>query len=196
MPDCGCDLMDGLIDLLVRFFFVLFFFYFHFVLVSVQVSDAVEPRVMSTNRKREIFVTCPLVSASPALEMQSAAVAARFYMEIMLEKCVSFSMKAPAALTVNKSLSRETLVSLRVFICLASVSSLSSISLLTGRHRELKEKRELGRIEDIVPARWGTISWISFNSRSWWYKVHRPIDLLHILEIYINKICGLSELFE
>merc|ERR1712063_231436 len=70
-------------------------------------SDAVEPRVMSTNRKREIFVTCPLVSASPALEMQSAAVAARFYMEIMLEKCVSFSMKAPAALTVNKSLSRE-----------------------------------------------------------------------------------------
>ena len=158
MPDCGCDLMDGLIDLLVRFFFFLFFFYFHFVLVSVQVSDAVEPRVMSTNRKREIFVTCPLVSASPALEMQSAAVAARFYMEIMLEKCVSFSMKAPAALTVNKSLSRETLVSLRVFICLASVSSLSSISLLTGRHRELKEKRELGRIEDIVPARWGTIS--------------------------------------
>lgn len=123
-----------------------------------EVSDAVEPRVMSTNRKREIFVTCPLVSASPALEMQSAAVAARFYMEIMLEKCVSFSMKAPAALTVNKSLSRETLVSLRVFICLASVSSLSSISLLTGRHRELKEKRELGRIEDIVPARWGTIS--------------------------------------
>ena len=178
------------------FFLFCFFFYFHFVLVSVQVSDAVEPRVMSTNRKREIFVTCPLVSASPALEMQSAAVAARFYMEIMLEKCVSFSMKAPAALTVNKSLSRETLVSLRVFICLASVSSLSSISLLTGRHRELKEKRELGRIEDIVPARWGTISWISFNSRSWWYKVHRPIDLLHILEIYINKICGLSELFE
>merc|ERR1711911_334679 len=71
-----------------------------------EVSDAVEPRVMSTNRKREIFVTCPLVSASPALEMQSAAVAARFYIEIMLEKCVSFSMKAPAALTVNKSLSR------------------------------------------------------------------------------------------